>query len=86
VGGGLALIVVGVGLLIVDENAGNTDGRGFQTRNYLDTAPAGAVLGSAGLASVALGAWLLLRSEPGPSGPVVSLAPSGGVIGWAGSF
>jgi hypothetical protein len=84
IGIGIAGLVAGVVLVAVDEDVGNTGADSNMTPGYWETTPFGIAAGVAGLAAIGVGLWL--GREEHTSAPVVSIARSGGFIGWSGRF
>lgn len=83
--GGLGLIAAGATLLVLDEDP---DPIGPQEPTYRDTATAGVVIGAAGVAAAAIGAWWWLRgSHADESGrPAIAVGRSSAVLGWTARF
>ena len=81
VGGALAVIAGGV---LID--LGTRDGPNEKYR-YTGATPTGVVIGIAGAAALATGAYLLWWHRPASSAPAVGIASSGGIVaGWATAF
>jgi hypothetical protein len=78
---GAAAVVAGIVLYAVDEDPSPTGGK-----RYWDTAPAGVALGTVGLVTAGVGAYLLYRASGSQSAPSVAVGPHGAVLTWTGSF
>jgi len=78
--GAIALIAGGV-LVAFDQDPGPGS-----PREYLDTAPAGVAVGAVGVAALGMGLWMWRAHSGRSSAPVLSIAPRGGFLGWAGEL
>ena len=79
--GGTAALFYGVTLYAVDQDPSPDLGT-----HVVNSAPAGIVIGSAGLAAAGAGLWLTLHGDVGRPPPVVALQRSGAVLRWGGTF
>jgi hypothetical protein len=81
---GATAIVAGIGLMVVDQDRGQTAADGSLPAHYRDTAPFGVAAGLTGAACIGAGLWLS-RGQPQRL-PSVSLGTSGVVVRWSTQF
>jgi hypothetical protein len=79
--GGVALVAGGI-LIAIDQDP---DPVGMQQPTYRDTATAGVVIGVAGAAAVAAGAYLWMQDRK-HGAPVAAVTHDSAVVGWTGRF
>jgi hypothetical protein len=80
IGGGGALLLVGIALIATSEEDTG------EKPTYRDTTALGIGLGVAGLAVAGAGTYLLLRGAPPEAGPSVAILPGGAYVGWGRTF
>ncbi|MGN6108702.1 MAG: PEGA domain-containing protein [Kofleriaceae bacterium] len=78
--GGVVLIGGGVAMVALDDDPSLTGGR-----KYFNGAPLGIAIGSAGIVSLGVGAYLW-RTSKKTSTPTMSFVPGGAVVGWSKSL
>lgn len=81
-GTGIAALLAGAMMYATDEDL--YYGSGWQREYYRDTAAAGLITGSAGIALAGAGIWLLKRNRRDPSMPIVFMTRDRGFVGWSG--
>lgn len=81
---GVTALLSGAMLYAIDEDP--YSGPGTLRYHHRDTAPAGLILGGAGVALTGAGIWLLRRDPRGRSMPIASAARTCGFLGWSTSF
>lgn len=81
IGIGATAVVAGVILYSIDEDPGPTGGK-----LYWDTAPTGVAIGTVGLATAGLGAYLWYRASRAQSPPGIVVLHHGALVAWRGSF
>jgi hypothetical protein len=94
IGAGAASILAGGAMYLTDEDLHPDPGE-WQRSRFRDTAAAGVVVGTAGLAVTGVGLWLLRRegsrapetsASLAPAGPAFSIDAARALLTWTGSF
>lgn len=94
IGAGAASILAGGAMYLTDEDL-HADPGEWQRSRFRDTAAAGVVVGTAGLALTGVGLWLLQREASraaetsaslAPAGPAFSIDATRALLAWTGSF
>ncbi len=83
IGGGAALLAAGAVLVALDEDV---HPGGEQSPRYFDSARHGVACVIAGAALAASGAYWWMRRARARSAPAISATPTGGTVGWLGTF
>jgi hypothetical protein len=81
-GTGAALLVTGIVLIAIDQDA---DPHGPQAPTYRDTAASGVVFSLLGVAALGAGGYLWWRDHHGGA-PIAAASGRGGIVGWSGRF
>jgi hypothetical protein len=80
---GAAMLVTGVVFIAVDEDVNPT---GPQPERYFDSAKYGVGYAIAGTAIAAGGIYWWMRRTKARAVPTLSVTPTGGSVGWIGTF